>query len=215
MDRNKESLPKALKSGNVIYAVFCAILIVGIIIMIILPNGSKQKSSAKELMDYSQVSRICELATLRCFYHNVAEYEKQPDQLFRNGFFKYGYKKLWLEYSGIIEAGINASQIVISDPDENGVVEVYIPDATILNVSADKESIGEPLEETGMFTEISMEDRSAAFSEAQRNMKEEAENDETILGRAKENAKELIKQYIINVGKLTGETYTVRWIKEA
>ena len=126
MDRNKESLPKALKSGNVIYAVFCAILIVGIIIMIILPNGSKQKSSAKELMDYSQVSRICELATLRCFYHNVAEYEKQPDQLFRNGFFKYGYKKLWLEYSGIIEAGINASQIVISDPDENGVVEFIV-----------------------------------------------------------------------------------------
>ena len=38
----------------------------------------------------------------------ISEYEKQPDQIFRNGFFKYGYKKLWLEYSGIIEAGVNA-----------------------------------------------------------------------------------------------------------
>ena len=216
MQQEKETMSQQRKRGNVVFLILDIVLLVVSVLLILIPNNQNktQEAPSGELMDYTQVNKICELATLKCYYHNVAEYEKQPDAIFRNGLFKYGYKKIWLEYSGIIEAGVNASSVVIGEPDDDGVVEVYVPDATVLNVTADKDSIGDPLEETGMFTEISMEEKTNAFSEAQRKMKEEAQKDEVILGRAKENAKELIKQYIVNIGKLTGENYTVRWLKE-
>ena len=40
-------------------------------------------------------------------------------------------------------------------------------------------------------------------------MKEAAENDSSILNRAKNNAKKLIEQYITKLGK-----YTVKWLDE-
>ena len=161
--------------------------------------------------DSSSIGTICELATLKSFYHNVAEFEQLPDPWFQYGFAQYGYKKLWLEYSGIVEIGIDASQIKISPPTENGVINVYIPDAKILNVTADENSLSEPISETGWFTPITGEDKALAFSAAQQAMREEAEKDQTLLNRAKQNAKLLIKQYIINTGKELGVDYTIKW----
>lgn len=157
------------------------------------------------------VSRICELATLKCYYHNVAEYENQAP-IFKYGLFRYDYKKFFIEYSGIVEVGIDASQIVVNPPSSDGTVEVHVPDAKILNVYADKDSLSEPISDVGLFTKVSAEEIATAFAEAQQTMREEAESDTSILDQAKENAKDLLEYNIVNTGTQTGKKYTVKWI---
>ncbi|WP_302999335.1 DUF4230 domain-containing protein [Anaerobutyricum hallii] len=63
-----------------------------------------------------------------------------------------------------------------------------------------------------MFTEITTDDQNQAFSQAQKDMEKVANNDITILNSAKNNAKKLIEQYIINVGKQVGKEYKVKWL---
>lgn len=166
----------------------------------------------EDKVDFSGITKICELSTLRCYYHDTAELRKDPAALFKFGWFKYGYKKLFMEYTGIIEVGIDVDQVEVNQPDKNNVVYVYVPDARITSVDADEDSMSDPISDTGVFTKITSEDQNEAFQQAQSDMKEKASADTTILNRAKNNAKKLIEEYIINVGKLIGEEYTVEWL---
>ena len=107
------------------------------------------------------------MATLKCFYHNVAEYEKQPDGLFQYGLFQYGYKKMWMEYDGVIIMGIDASKVKINGPDENNVVQIYVPEARVMNAEPDQDTMGEPIVDTGVFTKITIEEEAKALTDAQ------------------------------------------------
>ena len=55
-------------------------------------------------------------------------------------------------------------------------------------------------------------ERSEAFADSQKKMKAQAEKDQSLLRRAKNNAKILIEKYIVNLGKEKGTYYTVNWI---
>lgn len=173
-----------------------------------------KKKEEPVIVEFSAVDRICELATLRCYYHDVAEYEKEPDGLFKYGLFKYGYKKLWMEYDGIVEIGIDVNEVQVNQPDENGVVRIYVPEARVINIEADENSMSDPILETGKFTTVTSEEKAKAFSAAQATMKENAENDDSILAQSRENAKALLKQYVIRVGEQIGQQYTVEWVND-
>ena len=168
----------------------------------------KPEKDSKRKADFSGITKICELATLRCFYHNTTELRQDA-----TGLFNYGYKKLWMEYTGIIEVGIDADQVKVEKPDENNVVKVSVPEAKILNVTADTASMSQPITDTGIFTKITTEDQDEAFSHAQEDMDQEAKENQSILARGQDNAKKLIEEYIVNVGRQIGETYTVEWVE--
>lgn len=199
---------KKLVWNTLITAILVACVCVG------LHTWESQKKEVSNKAEFSAVNKVCELATLRCYYHDVAEYEKQPDGLFKYGLFQYGYKKFWIEYDGIVEIGIDVGQVQVNEPDENGAVKIYVPKAEILNINADPESMSEVVADTGKFTEITALEKADAFSEAQTTMKSNAENDSSILTQAHNNAKELLKQYVVNVGEQMGQHYTVEWISE-
>lgn len=159
--------------------------------------------------DFSGINTVCELATLRCYYHNVAKGETEASGMFK--FLGVGYKKIWIEYSGIVEIGIDVSKVTISDPDKNGVVQVTIPDAKVLNVRPDEKSISKPLVDTGFLTKITKEEEIAALAAAQEDMEETAKSNTSLLLQAKERAKKTIEGYIKNVGQQIGKDYTVEW----
>lgn len=206
---------------NSLKITFITLSIVAILCILLIP-GSRAAPMAANLSEYSSVSDICELATLKSFYHNVVLYEVQPDGFnkFANdvlawpfgNYTRFGYKQYWLEYSGIVEAGIDASQIQIVGPDSAGVVKVYVPEAKVLSVYADEASLTDPISETGLFTTISGEEKILAFSATQTSMRQEAESDQVMLRRAKDNAKKLLERYIINTGRATGQELSVVWL---
>lgn len=190
-----------------------SILIISVIIafgIYLIPNKNLKEEERK--VDFSGVTEICELATLRCYYHNVARLENQSQGVFKYGWGKYGYKKLWMEYDAIIEIGIDASEVEVNEPDENGVVQIYIPEANILNVDSDENSMETPIFETGKFTDITIEDQRKAYADAQTEMEESANNDKAIKKQAYENAQKLLEQYVVTIGEQSGKQYTVEWL---
>lgn len=98
-------------------------LLVGTVVLCLTGCGKETQTA-----DFSGVTSVCELATLKCYYHNVAKAETEASGIFAK-WLKTGYKKIWTEYSGIIEYGIDISQVTVSEPDKNGVVTVTMPDA--------------------------------------------------------------------------------------
>ena len=180
-------------------------LLVGTVVLCLTGCGKETQTA-----DFSGVTSVCELATLKCYYHNVAKAETEASGIFAK-WLKTGYKKIWTEYSGIIEYGIDISQVTVSEPDKNGVVTVTMPDAQVLNVDVDEDSLGTPLTDTGFLTSVTTEEKTTTLAGAQEAMEQQAKENTEMLSLAKARAKTLIEEYIKNVGESIGEEYTVEW----
>lgn len=180
-------------------------LLVGTVVLCLTGCGKETQTA-----DFSGVTSVCELATLKCYYHNVAKAETEASGIFAK-WLKTGYKKIWTEYSGIIEYGIDISQVTVSEPDKNGVVTVTMPDAQVLNVDVDEDSLGIPLTDTGFLTSVTTEEKTTTLAGAQEAMEQQAKENTEMLSQAKARAKTLIEEYIKNVGESIGEEYTVEW----
>lgn len=180
-------------------------LLVGTVVLCLTGCGKETQTA-----DFSGVTSVCELATLKCYYHNVAKAETEASGIFAK-WLKTGYKKIWTEYSGSIEYGIDISQVTVSEPDKNGVVTVTMPDAQVLNVDVDEDSLGTPLTDTGFLTSVTTEEKTTTLAGAQEAMEQQAKENTEMLSQAKARAKTLIEEYIKNVGESIGEEYTVEW----
>lgn len=169
-------------------------------VCLLLNKKSEETSNRDDYISESSIRNISELATLKAFYHNVGEFYQDPDGYFTYGAFQYGRKKVWVEYDGTVDIGIDASEIEIYGPDENDVIKVYVPSAKVLSIGVDEESVGKEYpHETGLFTNITSEDISAALATAQERMEEEANQDSSLLNSSRNNAKALIKNYIESI----------------
>ena len=181
-----------------------------LVISMLCLTGCADKKEEKKRLIFSAIQSVCELATLKCYYHNVAKSETEASGLFK--WLGTGYKKIWTEYSGIVELGVDVSKVSVSKPSKDGVVKVTIPDAEILSVDLDEDSMGEPLTDTGFMTKITKEEETEALAEAQNHMEETAKENGNLLNQAKERAKSLIEGYVKNVGEQIGKEYTVEWV---
>ncbi len=161
--------------------------------------------------DFSGISDIAELASLECYYHNVVKYHKDAEGFIVN-LFGVGRKNLWFEYDGSVKLGFDVGKISISEPDASGNVTVTIPPIEVLgHPDVDPESITDGIEDNGIFTRLSGDDRSEALAEAQKSLVETVNQDEKVKLQAKERGKSLLEQYVKNVGEGIGQTYTVTW----
>ena len=203
---------KQKKKTDWLSIVVMILLFVAIAATWLIPVVHNRQEELFDTNEFSAVDKICELATLKCYYHDVAELKKEPKGPFKLGVAQYGYKKLWMEYDGIVQVGIDVNEVKVSSPDKDGVVRIYVPEARILDVSAQIDSMKDPISDTGWFTSIKTEEKAEAFADAQTKMKEEAQSNGSILSQAQNNAKELLKQYVINVGKQINKQYTVQWV---
>lgn len=167
--------------------------------------------AAEKKPDFSGYSRIAELGTLECRFHNVAEiYNDGTNVLFG---INIGYKKAWFEYEGSLTLGVDVSKVRVDGPDENGVVTIAIPQAQVLGVpDADETTFSDIYSDTGLLTPITSVDQSEAYNAAQTNMKETAENDAQLMGSARERAKSLLGAYVHRVGEKLGKNYELKFV---
>lgn len=157
--------------------------------------------------DEARIQSICNLATLECYYHNVAKSVV-------NGAFdlEATQKKIWIEYTGTVKIGVDFSKVRCKIQDD--VVTVTIPKAQVLDVGIDNESYtGDSFYvENGLFTgKIKAEEQTEAIRAAQELMKQNVSADEALLFSAQSRAKEMIESYIIKLGKIAGKTYRIEW----
>ena len=156
----------------------------------------------------SQMKAICELATMKCYYHNVAKYIREDAA----GILWWKKdRRFWIEYDGIVTMGIDASLVDIEV--DNDTVTITIPPAKVLGFEVDETTLNEDsyIVDTKS-AKVKAEHQTEAFKQAQDHMKEEAEKDTLLLANAQQRAQKLLEDYVNNIGNCVGKTYNIKWI---
>lgn len=155
----------------------------------------------------SQMRTICELATMECYYHNVAKYKKEDAE----GFWLWKKDKhFWIEYSGVVKIGIDASLITLEVKEDS--VTITIPNAKVLDKEVDATSLTEDAYFVdGASAKIRAEDETKALGIAQDNMVKTASEDSTLLASAQQRAQTLLEEYVTNIGNAVGKEYSIEW----
>lgn len=177
-------------------------------ITIITCTACKSKPGAS--IEKSEMKNIVELATLECFYHNVAKSSQEINNAWYK-FWKKDKKRFWIEYSGVVTMGIDATLLNIDFKNNNTII-ITIPEAKVLGTKIDRKS----LNEKSFYIDkdsapITAEDEKKALEVAQKSMEQEASKDKNQLIVAQQRAKNLLTNYINNIGNLTGIKYTIEW----
>lgn len=161
--------------------------------------------------ELSQMKTISELATMECYYHNVAEiYQKDAV-----GYFLWKKdKNYWISYDGIVTLGIDASQLDLEVKGDN--VKITIPPAKVLSSKPNADSI---TEDSYYYKENSAvpdsDEQFEAYKQAEEEMEKTASNDSALLVQAQQRVQSLLEDYVKNMGEVLGKEYTITWdIKE-
>ena len=172
--------------------------------------GDASVPPATEEPQITQMRTICELATMDCYYHNVAKYyEKDADK----GFLGLGKKdkKFWVEYSGEVTIGLDATLVALQVSGDQ--VTITIPPAKVLGAKVYSDSLS-----TDSYiidkdsADITAEDQTRVFENAQADMLAQASNDHLLLFNAQQRAQMLLEDYVTNIGNAIGVTYQITWI---
>ncbi len=173
--------------------------------------SSGNESSVPEKIPEPEITKmrsICELATMECYYHNVAKFYEEKAESFL-WFTK--DKHFWIEYSGVVTIGIDASLVNVMVEDEK--VTITMPPAKVLGTKVDEATLDHrSVIVANDSAAVTAEDQTAAFKEAQREMQNVASNDMTLLKSAQQRAQKLIEDYVSNLGKTVGKEYYVTWL---
>lgn len=173
-------------------------------------SGKDKEQLPANEPDISQIRSICDLATLECYYHNVAVSTKEKG----TGLLHIGEKErsFWIEYSGVAKLGINMSKVTM---EKNGnEIIITIPKAELLELSDysfTKDSYISS--EDGLNKNpITAENQIDAIAAAQEDIREAFSNDDSMLMRAQDRAKKLIENYINQLGAISKTDYQIQWV---
>lgn len=170
--------------------------------------GKQEEQKVKAEPQEAQARSICELATMECYYHNVARYNEEDAE---GVLWWKKDKNFWIEYAGVVEIGIDASLVDIKVADE--LVTITIPPAKILGCRVDENTLSESSFIIAKDSaKVEAEDQTEAFREAQSRMEQAASEDRALLESARQRAQKLLEDYVNNLGESTGVPYKINWI---
>ena len=153
-----------------------------------------------------QMRSICELATLDCYYHNVAKYN------FENAEGVLWWQKdrtFWIEYGGTVRIGIDASRVTLTVSGDDVTIE--IPPAKVLGCKVDEITKDSFIVAKGS-AKIEAEHEKEAIKDAQMKMELSAKSDTVLLTSAQQRAQTLLEDYVKNVGASIGKKYKIKWV---
>lgn len=156
-----------------------------------------------------QIKSICELATFKCYYNNVAKSEKKQGEGIEHWLEK--DRVFWVEYKGVANIGIDVSKVKMKINGNN--ITITIPPAKLLSTDVISDSYKYVLSEDSFFNknEITVKDQKSAILDAEKEMVNSVSNNSELLAAAQERAKELIENYIKNIGELIDVEYEITW----
>lgn len=167
----------------------------------------KEENTANMEPEVTQMQSICELSVMECYYHNVAKYFEEDAT---GKWFWAKDKKFWIEYSGIVTIGVDAS--LVSMEVDGTTVTITIPEAEVLQCEVDESSLTpDSFIVDSKSADITAEDQTYAFEQAQSDLWNTAANDTTLLKQAQDRTKQLLEDYVKNIGDAFGIKYTIKW----
>ena len=193
--------------------ILCVISVVMLLSLVAFSRFAGKPSFSPE---EKQIRNICELATLKCYYHNVADTSKTPGKVFTHWFEK--DRKLWIEYTGYAKIGVDMSQVSMTVNDTDVTIE--IPQAKVISVDVEESSLTKEsyfLSDDGVLNknEFTPEEQTEAIRDAQATMLEAAQSNTSLLVNAQDRAKELIETYIRQLAEAAGTEYQITWVEKS
>ena len=193
--------------------IIVTIILIIIVVLIGIFFITRNNKNVEKKPDITQVRAICNLATLETYYHNVAKIDKSAGSGINHWFEK--DRKLWIEYTGTAKIGIDMSKVDMQFNEEN--ITIKLPKAQLLSID-----IGEIDKESYMYSsdswinknEFTPEEETEAINIAQNEIKKNVENNSQLLLTAQSRAKDLIEQYLIQIGEWTNTNYQINWVFE-
>lgn len=168
----------------------------------------KEEIVINDKPEVAQMQSICNLSVMECYYHNVAKYYEEDAT---GAWFWAKDKKFWIEYSGIVTIGVDAS--LLSVEVDGTTVTITIPEAEVLQCEVDEDSLtSDSFIVDAKSADITAEDQTYAFAQAQEDLWNTAASDTTLLSQAQERTKQLLEDYVQNIGDAFGIKYTINWV---
>lgn len=196
-----------MKKNKTIFIILCSFIVLSLGSFLYIKSSTKEQSI--DDINEKQMRAICELATLKTYYHNTAEFDHDDKFLF---FFN-TKEQLWIEYSGIVEISTDISKLSMKVDNDN--VVITIPHSKITNIKIDETSLTPDsyhINYKGLFNDkIDFEIQQNTFKEAQAEMEKDASNNAMLFIQADERAENLLGNYVKNVGMALGKEYTVEF----
>ena len=170
-----------------------------------------QNNLPRSIPELGRIRQICELVSVECTYHNVAKSKKAPGI----GVEHIGETEriFWIEYNGIAEISFDVNKIEMEQNDTEIIISLPRPS---VSCKVDPNSWNEnsyviSQDQAIQKNPITAEDQTKAIELAQAEMILQIRGNSSLLNTAKLQAQELIKNYIDQIGDLTGVQYHITW----
>lgn len=183
------------------------------VVLVLSISGCATQKTYDVKPDITQIRSICNLATLECYYHNVAKSTKTAGTQLSDCFEK--DREFWIEYTGVAKIGIDMSKVSMEIVEDT--VTVHMPEAKLLSVDILESDLNEGsyiANTDGRLNpnKITAEDQTSAINDAQNKMATSVKENTTLLLNARIRAEKLIENYIVQIGDITGVSYRIKWV---
>ena len=153
---------------------------------------------------------IGELATQEGFFTSVQSIQKDRNVF---GVTVPGTNSKYIfSYDGVVKAGLNFDEIEFDVDEDSKAVRVVMPEARILNVTVDENSLVIYNETKNVFSPLKVTDLNRSMIEMKKEITEKAIHN-GILKSARSNAEVLIRGFLINTFPADTYTMTFEWPK--
>lgn len=181
-----------------------------VLVLTLVFSGCSQNDILNREPDITQIRSICNLATLECYYHNVAKSNKKADSWLKKD------RAFWIKYTGVAKIGIDISKVNMEISGEN--ITISIPKAELLDIYVCEDDLSADsyiISEDGLFkNKITAADQTAAINSAQTQMAQSVTSNKSLLCDAQDRAKQLIENYIEQMGEISNIDYQIKWAVE-
>ena len=172
---------------------------------------AKEEPAPQKSIEIKEMREIAELATVDCYFHNVAKSDRELNPEWYE-FWKKKNMRFWVEYEGIVTIGIDVSKLKVEVSEDN-IVTITMPEAVVIDAVVNEASLSS---DSFYFDPNAQkptpEEQTEAFRQAQNEMKEAAEKNSALMANAQTNAKELLKNYVNSIGAAVGVDYKIQWV---
>jgi len=143
------------------------------------------------------------LITEEYYFTQVEEYSSSKKVLIFDSTASFTYS-----YDGVVAAGVNCNNIVITKDDEKKTITVKMPASEIISVNIDHDSFKIYEEKEGLWNKIEMKNYNDSIKEFENAAKAKA-LDKGILTKADEGAQKIITSFVNSI--IDNEEYTIEF----
>ena len=188
-------------------------LIVGLTATTLVGCGEKEMTT-EVTPEKEKIIDICQLVTQEYVLTTVAKDIKQSDKGLLNLLDQ--DREVWIQYEGVVPVGVELTEDFLECKGEKVKIKapkavVYEPD--ILENTLTEESFFVSEEKWYSSNDVTAEFQKGLLASAQEELKRSVENNPALLKNAENRAKELIENYISELGKATKTEYKIEWVE--